>query len=194
MEIKVIYSNNSELIEGPLLLRPTIFKDERGFFIESWNQDHFNRSLKENINFIQDNHSLSSKGVIRGMHFQASPYQQSKLVRCISGSIFDVIVDIRKDSRTFGHWYGVELNPINQYQLWIPKGFAHGFMSLIKDSEVFYKVDIYRNINYERSLIWNDKSVGINWPTLNTPYCISEKDQLAPLFSDLNENDLLGIY
>ena len=140
MEINFLYSNKGTIIDGPLLLRPNIFNDKRGFFLESWNQNLFNKSVGKKVNFVQDNHSSSQKGVLRGMHFQKNPYQQSKLVRCLSGSIFDVIIDIRRTSKSFGEWCGVEMNATDHYQLWIPVGFAHGFLALSDDSILLYKV------------------------------------------------------
>ena len=190
MKSEVIYSNKGNIIQGPLLLMPTIFKDKRGYFLESWNQKVVNKSLGKEVSFVQDNQSLSKKGVIRGMHFQMSPYQQSKLVRCLYGSIFDVIVDIRKTSKTFGEWYGIELKAVDHFQLWIPYGFAHGFLSLIQDSILLYKVDQFRYQNYERVLNWNDAFIGIEWPNINQSYNLSEKDKNAPNLSEINQDDL----
>ncbi len=190
MEREVIYSNKGNIMEGPLLLMPSIFKDKRGYFQESWNQNVFNKSLDKEVIFVQDNQSCSKKGVVRGMHFQIPPYQQSKLIRCLYGSIFDVIVDIRKTSKTFGEWYGIELKAVDHYQLWIPSGFAHGFLSLIQDSVVLYKVDQFRYQNYERILNWNDEFTGIQWPHINQSYILSEKDKNAPKLSEINQDDL----
>jgi len=190
MKSEVIYSNKGNIIQGPLLLMPTIFKDKRGYFLESWNQKVVNKSLGKEVSFVQDNQSLSKKGVVRGMHFQMSPYQQSKLVRCLYGSIFDVIVDIRKTSKTFGEWYGIELKAVDHFQLWIPYGFAHGFLSLIQDSILLYKVDQFRYQNYERVLNWNDAFIGIEWPNINQSYNLSEKDKNAPNLSEINQDDL----
>tara|TARA_B100000945_G_scaffold98690_1_gene77300 strand:+ start:926 stop:1501 length:576 start_codon:yes stop_codon:yes gene_type:complete len=190
MQIEILYSNEGNILQGPLLLRPRLFKDQRGYFLESWNQKVFNKTVDKKVSFVQDNHSFSKKGVIRGMHFQTHPYQQSKLVRCLSGSIFDVIVDIRKTSKTFGEWYGIELKAIDHYQLWIPFGFAHGFLALVQDSVVSYKVDQYRYPNHERVLNWKDEFTGIKWPFLDQPYSFSEKDKNAPNFSEINKDDL----
>jgi len=190
MEIELIYSNKGNILEGPLLLMPSIFKDKRGYFLESWNQNNFNKSIGKKVIFVQDNHSSSKKGVVRGMHFQRPPYQQSKLVRCLTGSIFDVIVDIRKTSKTFGEWYGIELKAVDHYQLWIPFGFAHGFLSLIQDSVVLYKVDQFRYQNHERILNWNDDMTDIKWPSINQSYSLSDKDKNAPNLSEINQNDL----
>ena len=190
MKSELIYSNKGNIIQGPLLLMPTIFKDKRGYFLESWNQKVVNKSLGKEVSFVQDNQSLSKKGVVRGMHFQMSPYQQSKLVRCLYGSIFDVIVDIRKTSKTFGEWFGIELKAVDHFQLWIPYGFAHGFLSLIQDSILLYKVDQFRYQNYERVLNWNDAFIGIEWPNINQSYNLSEKDKNAPNLSEINQDDL----
>jgi len=190
MKIELLYSNKGNMLKGPLLLKPRIFHDQRGYFLESWNQNVFNKSIGEAVIFVQDNHSSSKKNVVRGMHFQIPPYQQSKLIRCLSGSIFDVIVDIRKTSKTFGEWYGIELKAVDHYQLWVPYGFAHGFLSLIEDSVVLYKVDQFRSQKHERILNWNDKLIGIKWPHSKQSYSLSSKDKNAPNLSEINQDDL----
>jgi dTDP-4-dehydrorhamnose 3,5-epimerase len=190
MEIQLLYSNKNRKIEGPLLLRPSIFKDKRGFFLESWNQNLFNQSVGKEVNFVQDNHSLSKKGVLRGMHYQINPYPQAKLVRCLSGSIFDVIVDIRKKSKSFGEWCGVEMKAADNYQLWIPPGFAHGFLALNQNCIVSYKVDQFRDQKSERVLKWNDEFLEIRWPYVKEHYNLSEKDEKAPNLSEINQDDL----
>ncbi len=190
MKIELLYSNKGNMLKGPLLLKPRIFHDQRGYFLESWNQNVFNKSIGEAVIFVQDNHSSSKKNVVRGMHFQIPPYQQSKLVRCLYGSIFDVIVDIRKTSKTFGEWYGIELKAVDQYQLWVPYGFAHGFLSLLQDSVVLYKVDQFRSQKHERILNWNDKLIGIKWPHSKQSYSLSSKDKNAPNLSEINQDDL----
>ena len=190
MKIELLYSNKGHMLQGPLLLKPRIFQDQRGYFLESWNQNVFNKSIGEAVIFVQDNHSSSKKNVVRGMHFQIPPYQQSKLVRCLSGSIFDVIVDIRKTSKTFGEWYGIELKAVDHYQLWVPNGFAHGFLSLIQDSVVLYKVDQFRSQKHERILNWNDELIGIKWPHTKQSYSLSSKDKNAPNLSEINQDDL----
>jgi len=182
-------------IEGPLLLRPNLMSDERGFFYESWNQAIFNEILLENnqspVQFIQDNHSKSIKGVLRGLHYQLEPNPQGKLVRCISGQIFDVAVDIRQKSKTFKQWIGVKLSSLNHSQLWIPKGFAHGFLTISESAEVVYKVTDSWNKKAERSIKWNDKDLNINWPILTkVKPLISEKDDQASLISKLSSDDL----
>ena len=190
MKKELLYSQKGNILDEPLLLKPSIFKDKRGYFLESWNQNVFNKSVGKKVNFLQDNHSSSKKGVVRGMHFQTSPFQQSKLVRCLSGSIFDVIVDIRTTSKTFGEWCGIELKANDHYQFWIPFGFAHGFLALMDDSIVLYKVDQFRHQNNERTLKWDDKLIGIKWPYLNESHSISEKDKNAPNLSEINKDDL----
>ena len=182
-------------IEGPLLLRPNVMTDNRGFFYESWNHKIFNELLLKNnqnpVKFIQDNHSKSIKGVLRGLHYQLDPNPQGKLVRCISGEIFDVAVDIRQQSNTFKKWIGVSLSSENHSQLWIPKGFAHGFLTISENAEVVYKVTDLWNKNAERSIKWNDTDLSIDWPSLTTGKpLISEKDGQASLISQLSFEDL----
>ena len=163
MENKFVFNNFGEIISGPLIIKPKVFKDERGFFQESWNQKEFNNLVNSEINFKQDNYSQSVKNVIRGMHYQISPYPQSKLIRCTRGRILDVIVDLRTKSETFGSWGSVELSEDNFLQLWIPKGFAHGFLALDKINNVMYKTDYFWVRKYERCIAWDDQSIGINW-------------------------------
>ena len=176
-------------LKGPLLIEPKIFRDERGFFFESWNQKDWEEILKNYNqipqNFCQDNHSKSCKGVLRGLHFQKDPFPQAKLVRCIFGEIYDVAVDIRKNSITYGEWVGTYLNSANNHQFWIPEGFAHGFLTISEYAEVNYKTTNYWNKNYEESLLWNDCDISINWPleSLNNETLkISEKDKNAKTF------------
>lgn len=159
-----------------LILEPSVFSDERGYFFESFNQEKFEDAIGFKVNFVQDNQSRSSKGVLRGLHYQVSPYAQAKLVRCIHGSIFDVAVDIRYDSPTFGKWVGATLTAENKKQLWVPSGFAHGFIALT-DAEVLYKTDNYYHKESERSIIWNDSVLNIDWGTSDV--ILSEKDKLA---------------
>lgn len=164
-----------------LILEPEVFSDERGFFMESFNQKIFEDAVGYKVDFVQDNHSLSSMGVLRGLHYQLPPNAQSKLIRCISGEIFDVAVDIRLTSKTFGKWVGVILSAKNKRQLWIPEGFAHGFISLNDNTEIIYKTNNFYSKNDERAIIWNDISLGINWPII--PTFISEKDINAQVFT-----------
>ncbi|HFV5157260.1 TPA: dTDP-4-dehydrorhamnose 3,5-epimerase, partial [Escherichia coli] len=154
-------------IPDVLIFEPKVFSDERGFFFESFNQKVFEEAVGRKVKFVQDNHSKSSKGVLRGLHYQLEPYAQAKLVRCMVGEVFDVAVDIRKSSPTFGKWVGVNLSAENKHQLWIPEGFAHGFLVLSNTAEVLYKTNNYYNKENERNIIWNDNTIDIDWPELN---------------------------
>tara|TARA_Y100001978_G_scaffold196071_1_gene205147 strand:+ start:132 stop:719 length:588 start_codon:yes stop_codon:yes gene_type:complete len=188
VEIKKIKSFKNKIIEGPLLLKPNKYLDSRGYFFESWNQNLFNESIGKNINFVQDNHSRSLLGVIRGLHFQIPPFEQGKLVRVTNGAIIDVIVDIRLKSKTFGEWAGVSITEKNNEQLWIPEGFAHGFLSISKIADLHYKTTNYWNKKCERTLLWNDNSLNIKW---NLDYygiqnpTISEKDSQGEFLDKL---------
>ena len=164
MKIEKIISNKGNLISGPLLIKPDLTIDERGYFFESWNKRLFDDVVAQKVNFVQDNESISLIGILRGLHFQLSPASQGKLVRATNGEIFDVIVDLRKNSSTFLDWYGTELNQENNFQLWIPSGFAHGFLTLSEKVRVSYKVTNYWSRKDERSLIWNENKIGIKWP------------------------------
>ncbi|WP_312414654.1 dTDP-4-dehydrorhamnose 3,5-epimerase [Pseudescherichia sp.] len=168
-------------IPDVLIFEPKVFGDDRGFFFESFNQQVFEQAVGRTVNFVQDNHSRSSKGVLRGLHYQLAPVAQAKLVRCLRGAIYDVAVDIRKNSSTFGKWVGVELSAENKKQIWIPEGFAHGFIALDDDSEILYKTNNYYAKEYERAIIWNDDQLKIDWPI--NPITISEKDALALVFT-----------
>ena len=197
MEAQQVVSSNGNILNGLLYFNPTIFGDSRGFFQESWNQRNWEKILKSNgqtpKDFVQDNHSRSSKGTIRGLHFQKAPYAQGKLVRCINGRIFDVAVDLRKDSTTFGQWAGIELSSENHIQFWIPEGFAHGFLALSNIAEVFYKVTDYWNKQSEISLIWNDKNIRIDWPLdlLDSKAVkLSHKDKNACFLVQIRDKDL----
>ncbi|QKJ65574.1 dTDP-4-dehydrorhamnose 3,5-epimerase [Deefgea piscis] len=159
------------------IIEPQVFGDERGFFYESFNQAKFEAAIGRQVNFVQDNHSKSSKGVLRGLHYQIQ-HPQGKLVRCTQGEVFDVAVDLRKSSPTFGQWVGVTLSEENKRQLWIPEGFAHGFMVVSETAEFLYKTTDYWYKEFERSIIWNDPRIGIEWGELNNPN-LSAKDQLA---------------
>ena len=165
------------------LIEPEVFYDERGFFFESFNQDKFEAVIGRKINFVQDNHSRSTKGVLRGLHFQKEPKAQGKLVRVIQGEVFDVAVDIRKSSATFGKWVGEILSSENRKQLWIPEGFAHGYLTLSETSEFLYKATDFYNVNYESSLFWNDKDLNITWPFRDPN--LSEKDRMASSLKDI---------
>ncbi len=161
---KLPKTNKGLPIQGPLLLINKVFSDERGFFYESWNKRKFDELINNDCNFVQDNHSKSSKGVLRGLHYQMPPFAQGKLIRCTKGKIFDVAVDIRLSSPTFSCWVSAELDDMNKNQFWIPEGFAHGFFVLSQFAEVQYKTTNYWNKESEVSLKYNDKEININWP------------------------------
>lgn len=192
-----ISNANGQIIEGPLLIKPNVFSDKRGFFMESWNSNDWKSIIEKNKQefnlFLQDNHSQSSIGVLRGLHYQLNPYAQGKLVRCISGEIFDVAVDIRINSPTFGKYVGEFLSSENYLQLWIPEGFAHGFLTISEKAEVVYKTTNIWDKNSERSIKWDDPSINIEWPEIilkNNEILISPKDSQAPLLSEVNSKDL----
>lgn len=174
-------------IEGPLLLTPRLFSDERGFFQESWNQRSFAEALGVEPEavppFHQDNHSRSSRGVLRGLHYQRPPEPQAKLVRCVNGAIFDVAVDLRRSSPSYGRWVGAVLSGENHAQLWIPVGFAHGFLTLSGSADVLYKASGFWNRDCERSLRWNDPALAIAWPLeqlAGQPLLLAPMDAAAP--------------
>jgi dTDP-4-dehydrorhamnose 3,5-epimerase len=169
-------------LKDAFIINPQVFKDERGFFMESYAKKDFQEIGLRNY-FIQDNHSLSvEKGVLRGLHFQKPPFTQAKLVRVTRGKVFDVIVDLRKGSETFGKWEGFELTSSNFKMLFIPKGFAHGFITLEENTEFQYKCDEYYNKESEGGIIWNDLDLNIDWQFQNP--ILSEKDKLHPKFMD----------
>lgn len=171
-------------IKGLLLVRPKVFTDDRGQFMESWNAEAFNDAVGKTVNFVQDNESISSNGVLRGLHFQTPPSAQGKLIRVSRGSILDVAVDLRSDSSTFGQHFSIKLDPVSLWQLWIPEGFAHGFLSLENDTHVQYKCTSVYDSTCERSLIWNDVDLAIDWG-VKAPK-LSEKDAIASKFSDFD--------
>ena len=173
---------NKTLIEDLLIIEPQLFKDDRGFFYESYNKNNLDKVV--NVVFVQDNESKSNKGVIRGLHFQTPPYAQTKLIRCISGSILDVAVDLRKNSKTYGKSFSVELSSENNNQLFVPKGFAHGFQVLSEMAIVNYKVDNFYNPKSDSGIIWNDKDLSIDWNTDLKPI-ISSKDLKLKSFKNL---------
>jgi len=160
-----------------LVLEPQVFGDARGFFFESFNQQEFSRATGLNLNFVQDNHSRSAKGVLRGLHYQVQQ-PQGKLVRVVRGAVFDVAVDIRKNSNTFGQWVGMELSEDNHKQMWIPPGFAHGFVVLSDSADFLYKTTEYYAPQHERCIAWNDPAIGITWPSGLQPK-LSAKDQVG---------------
>ena len=158
------------------LIEPSVFEDERGFFYESFNQQKFNKEIGENITFVQDNHSKSSKGVLRGLHYQEEPFAQGKLVRVIVGEVFDVAVDVRKQSPTYGQWVSEVLSGENKKQLWIPEGFAHGFLTISTKAEFLYKTTNFYNKKSEYTIHWKDNDFFIDWPMLDVPIVTSNKD------------------
>ena len=167
------------------IIQPQIFRDERGFFFESFNQKNFNELLGEDVSFVQDNHSKSSYGVLRGLHYQKYPYEQGKLIRVISGMIWDVAVDIRPGSSSYGQWVGEFLSSDDHKQLWIPKGFAHGFIVLSEYAEICYKTDQFYKPEFEISIKFNDKNLSIMWPKINGNPILSHKDSLGFDFKSL---------
>ena len=186
------YATSGEEIKNLLSIHPNIFGDDRGFFFESWNQKDWEDILKANnqspVNFVQDNHSKSSKGVLRGLHFQKNPIPQGKLVRCINGEIFDVAVDLRKSSKTFGKWAAIILSDTNKNQFWIPEGFAHGFLTLSESAEVLYKTSNFWSKECEISILWNDPEIKIEWPLelINSNVLLSEKDKYSKNLSAID--------
>jgi dTDP-4-dehydrorhamnose 3,5-epimerase len=182
-------------IEGPLLLTPQLHEDERGFFLEAWNQRSFAKAIgvlpEQTPRFCQDNQSRSRRGVLRGLQYQLNPQPQAKLVRCIGGAIFDVAIDLRLSSPTFGQWVGARLSAENHQQLWVPVGFAHGFLTLSEQADVLYKVSSFWSRECERSLHWDDPDVAIDWPfsdLIGSPLDLAEKDSKAPLLSEAIKN------
>lgn len=176
--MKAIPTNLPEV----MIIEPKVFGDERGFFFESFNAKKFTELTGVDVEFVQDNHSLSAKNILRGLHYQIKQ-AQGKLVRVVTGEVFDVAVDIRKSSPRFGQWTGVVLSAENQRQLWIPPGFAHGFVVLSDKAEFLYKTTDYWAPEYERSLQWNDPAIGIEWPIQGEPV-MSAKDQQGKLLAD----------
>jgi len=171
-------------IEGVLILEPKVFGDERGFFMESFNQKVFDAAVGQHVQFVQDNHSRSAKGVLRGLHYQLPPHAQGKLVRVTQGSVFDVAVDIRRTSPTFGKWVGVELSGQNHRQVWIPPGMAHGFLVTSDSAEFLYKTTDYYVPQAERAIRWNDPQLAIGWPELAVAPALSAKDAAAANLED----------
>jgi dTDP-4-dehydrorhamnose 3,5-epimerase len=169
-------------LEGVLLIEPRVFGDARGFFFESWNRRDFAALAGREVDFVQDNHSRSARGVLRGLHYQVRQ-PQGKLVRVIEGEIFDVAVDLRRSSPTFGRWIGERLSAENRRMLWVPEGFAHGFAVLSETAEVLYKATDYYAPEHERSLLWNDPRIGIAWPLESEPLLKPRDAAGAPLAS-----------
>lgn len=197
MAAELLISNVGEPLHGPLLITPNVFIDSRGFFFESWNERNFRADLLESgvnssevssLTFRQDNHSRSSRGVLRGLHFQLPPFPQGKLVRCSSGAVFDVAVDLRRCSPTYGCWVSALLSAENYQQLWVPNGFAHGFLTLSSVAEVQYKASGFWNKECERTLRWDDPDLSISWPLAQAGVgepLLAPKDAKAPCLSAL---------
>ncbi|MDA9835372.1 dTDP-4-dehydrorhamnose 3,5-epimerase [Flavobacteriales bacterium] len=179
MEIKTTF------IDGLLLVRPAVFNDKRGCFYESWNAHKFNTAIGKEIIFVQDNLSISKVGVIRGLHYQTSPSAQSKLIRVVSGSILDIAVDIRPNSKTYGQHFSVKLDTESRWQLWVPEGFAHGFRAMEVDTVVMYKCTDFYDPACEKSLKWDDKDLCIDWGDSLQDIIMSDKDDAAESFKDL---------
>lgn len=163
-------------IPDVLIIEPKVFGDDRGWFFESFNEKEFSTAVGQKITFVQDNHSLSKKGVLRGLHYQMEQ-TQGKLVRVVKGSVYDVAVDLRQSSLTFGKWFGVELSAENKKQLWIPEGFAHGFLVLSSEAEFLYKTTDYWHAASEQCIIWNDPALDIQWPKIAAEVITTQKDQ-----------------
>lgn len=172
-------------IPDVLIFEPRVFGDARGFFFESFSNKFFNEAVGRSVEFVQDNHSQSQKSVLRGLHYQLDPHAQGKLVRCVEGEVFDVAVDIRRSSPTFGKWVGAILSAENKRQLWIPEGFAHGFLALSDTVQFVYKATNYYAPQSERSILWNDPEIGISWPEINEgKLSLSDKDLAAVNLAD----------
>lgn len=172
-----------------MLVTPSVYADDRGFFLESYNAAAFGIATESNVTFVQDNHSRSSKGVLRGLHYQLHPMAQGKLVRIVRGSILDVAVDIRRSSPTFGEWFAVELTEDNHKQLWVPPGFAHGFLTLSDHVDLLYKVTEYYSPEHDRGIRWDDPDIGIDWPDIGMSPILSDKDRDAPFLRDAETFD-----
>ncbi|WLR41528.1 dTDP-4-dehydrorhamnose 3,5-epimerase [Bacillus carboniphilus] len=174
-------------LQGVWIVEPCVYGDHRGWFFEIYNQEVFEK-MGVDVSFVQDNHSFSAqKGTIRGLHYQLNPMAQAKLVRCSKGAIFDVAIDIRRGSPTYGQWFGVELNEENKRQLFVSQGFAHGFQTLTEDVEVQYKVDQFWTPELDRVISWNDPTLNITWDLEKEP-TLSQKDQVAPLLVEAENN------
>jgi dTDP-4-dehydrorhamnose 3,5-epimerase len=172
-------------IPDVLIFEPKVFGDDRGFFFESFSQKIFDEAVGRKVEFVQDNHSKSCKGVLRGLHYQADPHAQGKLVRCASGEVFDVAVDIRKTSPTYGKWVGAILSAENKRQMWIPEGFAHGFQVLSDTAEFLYKTTNYYHPESDRGIVWNDPVLNIQWTEMPN-LILSDKDKILPMFNTIS--------
>lgn len=183
---------HSTRIPDVFLIEPLVFGDSRGFFLESYKEDVFRQATGCTAAFVQDNHSRSAKGVLRGLHYQLPPFAQGKLVRVVRGAVFDVAVDIRLSSPTFGQWVGAELSEFNHRQLWIPPGFAHGFLTLTDTADFLYKTTQTYAPSCERAVAWNDVDIGIEWPDVGCTPLLSGKDMAAPRLCNVPSKDLFA--
>jgi dTDP-4-dehydrorhamnose 3,5-epimerase len=195
MRVEPLTTAGGLAVQGPLLLTPQVFADDRGFFYESWNLQRFAQVLQADGQalppaFVQDNHSRSCRGVLRGLHYQLAPHPQGKLVRCVAGEIWDVAVDLRQASPTFGAWVGARLSAANHQQLWVPAGFAHGFLTLSDQADVLYKTTDVWSRSCERAIRWNDPQLAIAWPIDPHQVQLSTKDAEAPWLHALTAPDL----
>ena len=167
MKLNKLRNKENQIINGPLEIKPKIFNDDRGYFYETWNAKDFEANINSETSFVQDNQSFSERGTLRGLHYQLNPMAQGKLVRVTKGIVFDVIVDLRQNSQTFKSWTSLILNCQEKNQIWIPKGFAHGFLTLSEETILEYKVTNFWEKDLERTILWNDSSISIEWPRLN---------------------------
>ena len=186
MKITNLKTNKNLFFKNIKIIEPKIYKDKRGYFYESWNKKNFNNNILK-IEFLQENHSFSIKNVLRGLHFQAEPYSQGKLVECITGEIYDVVVDITRNSETYLQWGFVKLSEKNNKQIWINSGFAHGFYTLSDTAHVIYKVDNHYNKDSEKTIIWDDPQLSIKWPEILKNPIISEKDLKGNSIKELTQ-------
>ena len=195
MQVEVLSTSQGVDLNGPLLLSPKVHGDERGFFFESWNQRLWQEVLasygQQAPDFVQDNHSRSSRGVLRGLHYQLPPHPQGKLVRCVVGEVFDVAVDLRLESPTYGQWVAARLSAENHQLFWLPVGFAHGFLTLSTHAEVLYKTTDFWSRDCERAIRWDDPRLAIAWPVVESgghpiAASLSQKDAVAPLIDELS--------
>ncbi|MFC6877383.1 dTDP-4-dehydrorhamnose 3,5-epimerase [Flavobacterium myungsuense] len=171
-------------LEGCFIIEPKIITDDRGYFMESFNERTFQNGIGQNVHFVQDNQSFSSKGVLRGLHYQVGEHAQSKLVRVLSGEVLDVAVDIRPSSKTFGEYVSVILSAENQNQFYVPKGFAHGFLVLSETATFFYKCDNFYNKESEGGILYNDQTINIDWSLADSEFIISDKDKIQPTLNN----------
>ena len=167
MKVNPLRNRENQIIDGPLEIKPKIFNDDRGYFYETWNAKDFEANINSETSFVQDNQSFSERGTLRGLHYQLNPMAQGKLVRVTKGIVFDVIVDLRHKSKTFKSWTSLILNCQDKNQIWIPKGFAHGFLTLSEEAILEYKVTNFWEKDLERTILWNDSLISIEWPRLN---------------------------